>query len=86
MDKTFYKHYKNFAKRMIAGDRNYFVCDMICDVAIETYMNGEPYIPLLTKHSPGPLEERLFMSYLACRQKVLTVPALHGSQWPAAGK
>ena len=49
MDKTFYKHYKNFAKRMIAGDRDYFVCDMICDVAIETYMNGEPYIPLLTR-------------------------------------
>lgn len=49
MDKTFYKHYKNFAKRMIAGDRNYFVCDMICDVAIQTYMNGEPYTPLLTR-------------------------------------
>lgn len=49
MDKTFYKHYKNFAKRMIAGDRDYFVCDMICDVAIDTYMNGEPYIPLLTR-------------------------------------
>lgn len=49
MDKTFYRHYKNFAKRMIAGDRNYFVCDMICDVAINTYMNGEPYTPLLTR-------------------------------------
>lgn len=49
MTKTFYKHYKNFAKRMLAGDRNYFVCDMICDVAITTYMNGEPYSPLLTR-------------------------------------
>lgn len=49
MDKMFYKHYKNFAKRMIAGDRDYFVCDMICDVAIQTYMNGEPYAPLLTR-------------------------------------
>lgn len=49
VDKMFYKHYKNFAKRMIAGDRNYFVCDMMCNVAIKTYMNGKPYIPLLTQ-------------------------------------
>lgn len=34
---------------MLAGDRNYFVCDMTCDVAIHTYMNGEPYIPLLSQ-------------------------------------
>lgn len=47
--KTFYKHYKNFAKRMLAGDRNYFVCDMTCDVAIKTFMNGQPYLPLLTQ-------------------------------------
>lgn len=49
MTKMFYKHYKNFAKKMLAGDRNYFVCDMICNVAITTYMNGEPYAPLLTR-------------------------------------
>lgn len=49
MDTIFYKHYKNFAKRMLAGDRDYFVCDMPCDVAMQTYMNGEPYTPLLTK-------------------------------------
>lgn len=49
MDKMFYKHYKNFAKRMIAGDRDYFVCDMICDTAIQTYMNGKQYTPLLTR-------------------------------------
>lgn len=49
MDKTFYKHYKNFAKRMLAGDRDYFVCDMICDTAIQTYMDGKPYTPLLTR-------------------------------------
>jgi len=47
--KLFYKHYKNFSKRMFAGDRDYFVADMICDTAIETYMNGEKYKPLLTK-------------------------------------
>lgn len=49
MDKMFYKHYKNFAKKMLAGDRNYFVCDMICDTAIKTFMGGKPYTPLLTQ-------------------------------------
>lgn len=49
MDKIFYKHYKNFAKKMIAGDRDYFVADMICDTAIKTFMNGKPYPPLLTQ-------------------------------------
>lgn len=49
MDKLFYKYYKQFAKRMIAGDRDYFVCDMICDVAINVYMKGKPYKPLLTR-------------------------------------
>lgn len=49
MDKMFYKHYKNFAKRYIAGDRDYFVCDMICDTAIKTFMNGKQYVPLLTQ-------------------------------------
>lgn len=49
MDKLFYKHYKNFAKRMLAGDRDYFVCDMICDTAMKVYMNGKEYKPLLTR-------------------------------------
>ena len=49
MDKIFYKNYKNFSKRMIAGDRDYFVVDMICDVAISPYMNGKPYTPLLSR-------------------------------------
>lgn len=34
---------------MIAGDRDYFVCDMICDVAIKVYMKGKPYKALLTQ-------------------------------------
>lgn len=49
MDKTFYKHYKNFSKRMLAGDRDYFVCDMVCDTAMQVYMNGKPYKALLTQ-------------------------------------
>lgn len=49
MDTTFYKNYKDFAKKMIAGDRDFFVCDMPCTTAIEVYMNGEPYQPLLSQ-------------------------------------
>lgn len=48
-DTTFYKKYKEFAKNMIAGDRNFFVCDMPCTTAIEVYMRGEPYQPLLSQ-------------------------------------
>lgn len=49
MSKMFYRHYKNFAKHMLAGDRDYFVADMICDCAITTYMGGKPFTPLLTR-------------------------------------
>lgn len=49
MSKMFYKHYRNFSKRMLAGDRDYFVADMICECAITTYMKGKKFTPLLTK-------------------------------------
>jgi len=49
MSKMFYKHYKNFSKKMLAGDRDYFIADMICDTAINVYMSGQPHDPLLTK-------------------------------------
>lgn len=49
MDKMFYKHYRNFAKRMLAGDRDYFVCDMTCETAMQVYMDGKPYRALLTQ-------------------------------------
>lgn len=49
MHKLFYKHYKEFAKRMLLGDRDYFVCDMICDTAIKTFMEGKEYRSLLTQ-------------------------------------
>ena len=31
------------------GDTDYFVCDMICDTAINCFMNGNPYKALLTQ-------------------------------------
>lgn len=49
MDSMFYKHYKEFAIKMLAGNRDYFVADMICDTAIEVYMNGQKYPPLLSR-------------------------------------
>lgn len=49
MSKMFYRHYKNFTKKMLAGDRDYIVADMICTTAIKTYMNGKEYTPLLTQ-------------------------------------
>lgn len=49
MTKIFYQHYKNFTKKMLAGDRDYIVVDMICDTAIKTFMEGKPYTPLLTQ-------------------------------------
>ena len=49
MGSLFYRHYKDFAKQMIIGNRDYFVCDMICDVAMNVYIDGRPYKPLLTQ-------------------------------------
>ena len=48
-DTTFYKNYKTFAKQYYAGNNDYFVCDMVCDVAMTPYMNGKKYMPLLTQ-------------------------------------
>lgn len=47
--KLFYKRYREYAKEMISGNRDYFVVDMIADTAIQTYMEGKPYVPLLTQ-------------------------------------
>lgn len=49
MESLFYKHYKEFALKMLAGNRDYFVADMICDVAIDVYINGQKYPPLLSR-------------------------------------
>ena len=49
VDTTFWRKYKDFAKRMIAGDTRYFACDIPCDIPIEPIMDGEPHPPLLQK-------------------------------------
>lgn len=49
MDTIFYKNYKDFAKQMIAGNRDYFTCDMPCNTATTVYMEGKKYPPLLSQ-------------------------------------
>lgn len=49
VDKYFYKKYREAAKKMIAGDRRYFCCDMTCETALNTYMRGKPYKPLFSR-------------------------------------
>lgn len=46
---TFYRHYIEYTKRMLAGDRDYFVLDYTADVAMNTFMYGKQYAPLLTQ-------------------------------------
>ena len=49
VDTTFYRHYKNFAKRMFLGDNNYFCCDIPCDIPLNPTMDGKLHPPLLTQ-------------------------------------
>lgn len=49
VDAVFYQRYKEFAKKMIAGNRDYFVCDMPCYTAMEMFHKGKKIPPLLTQ-------------------------------------
>jgi len=50
-DKTsyFYTKYKEFSKRMFAGDMRYFVADINVDVPLKPTLKGKEYAPLLSK-------------------------------------
>lgn len=43
IDTYFYKKYRDFSKRMIYGDPNYFVADINCDVVIHATKGGKVY-------------------------------------------
>lgn len=47
-DTEFYKLYRDFSKRMLMGDPNYFVALIDCEVAFKPTMHGETMPPLLT--------------------------------------
>ena len=49
VDTTFYRHYKNFAKQMFAGNSDFFCCDIPCDIPLNPTLDGEIYPPLLTQ-------------------------------------
>ena len=42
-DSYFYTLYKDYAKRMFMGDKNYFVCDLNCEIMINATLNGKLY-------------------------------------------
>jgi len=49
-DSYFYTLYKDYAKRMFLGDKNYFICDLNCDIMINATFNGKIYpVPLINR-------------------------------------
>lgn len=48
-ESEFYKKFKNFSRRMLMGDRKYYVCDFNIDVVLNAKKGGEPYAPLISK-------------------------------------
>ena len=47
VDAMFYRKYRDFAKQMFLGDRNYFCCDIPCEIPLAPMIDGKPTIPLL---------------------------------------
>lgn len=47
-DTEFYKLYRDFSKRMLMGDPNYFVAHIDCEVAFSPTIRGETMAPLLS--------------------------------------
>jgi hypothetical protein len=48
-DTEFYKLYRDFSKRQLMGDPNYFVAHIDCEVAFKPTIRGEVMEPLLTR-------------------------------------
>jgi len=49
-DSYYYSLYKDYAKRMFMGDKNYFICDLNCEIMINATYNGKVYpVPLLNR-------------------------------------
>ena len=49
-DSYYYTLYKDYSKRMFLGDKNYFVCDLNCEIMINATYNGKLYpVPLINK-------------------------------------
>ena len=48
-DSFFYKQYKEGTKRMLVGDRNWFVADLSCEIPMHPTVNGIEVPPLLSQ-------------------------------------
>lgn len=48
-DTEFYRMYREFSKKMIAGDPNYFVADIDCEMVMKPTVDGKPMKPALTR-------------------------------------
>jgi len=49
VDTTFFRKYKDFAMKMMMGNRDYFCCDIPCNIPINPMMDGIEHPPLLQK-------------------------------------
>lgn len=49
VDQYFFKAYKDWSKKMIMGDPNYFVCDMNAEMGLKPTYGGMPIKPLLSQ-------------------------------------
>jgi hypothetical protein len=45
----FFDKYKDFAKKMFAGDKRFFVADINADIPLAPTLKGKPYHPLVSK-------------------------------------
>lgn len=61
-DTEFYRMYREFSKKMIAGDPNYFVADIDCELVMKPTIGGKPIKPSLTR-------EQINASYATNPQK-----------------
>ena len=50
-DTEYYKIYRDFSKRMLMGDTNYFVASIDCEIAFEPTIHGKRVNPLLTRET-----------------------------------
>lgn len=49
IDSRHAQFYKEYGLKMVAGNSNYFVADIPCDIPLAPLVDGEPATPLLTK-------------------------------------
>lgn len=75
MDTVFYKNYKEYAKNMIAGDRDFFVCDMPCTTAFTVFVKGKEYPPLLSREV---VDTALKENAEKARREYFNIPTLDG--------